>query len=232
MSELSSRAAPRGVFLETIRRDLVIAYRNASDLLNPLAFFVIVVTLFPLGISPSAQILADIAPGVLWIAALLATLLSVDNLFKGDYDDGSLEHVLLSPHPLFLIVVAKVLGHWLVTGFPLTLLSPVLGMMLFLPSDGILALTMTLLLGTPLLSLIGSIGAGLTVGLKRGGLLISVLILPLYVPVLILGTSAVQAAVNGLPMTGHLLWMSALLAFGIAFSPLATAASLRISVGE
>lgn len=232
MSEVSQRSGSRGVFLETVHRDLTIAYRNASDLLNPLAFFVIVVTLFPLGISPSSKMLAEIAPGVLWIAALLATLLSVDSLFKGDYDDGSLEQVLLSPHPLFLIVVAKVVGHWLVTGFPLTLLSPVLGMMLFLPGEGILALTITLLLGTPLLSLIGSIGAGLTVGLKRGGLLISVLILPLYVPVLILGTSAVQAAVSGLSMTGHLLWMSTLLALGIGFSPLATAASLRISVSE
>jgi len=232
MSDIASRPASRGVFAETVHRDLVIAYRNASDLLNPLAFFVIVVTLFPLGIGPDAEILTTIAPGVLWVAALLATLLSVDGLFKGDYDDGSLEQVLLSPHPLFIIVLAKVVSHWLVTGFPLTLLSPVLGMMLFLPAEGIAALTVTLLLGTPLLSLIGSIGAGLTVGLKRGGLLISVLILPLYVPVLILGTSAVQAAMSGLSSAGHLLWMGALLAFGFAFSPLATAASLRISVGD
>ena len=219
----------RGVFIETIKRDLTIAYRNAADLLNPLVFFVIVVSLFPLGIGPSAKILSTIAPGVLWVAALLATLLSIDGLFKGDYDDGSLEQILLSPQPLFLIVVAKVVSHWLVTGFPLTLLSPVLGVMFYLPVEGIWSLVVTLLIGTPLLSLIGSIGAGLTVGLKKGGILISVLILPLYIPVLILGTSAVETTLNGFSNAGQLLWMSALLALGIGLSPLATAASLRVS---
>jgi len=219
----------RGLFLETIKRDLLIAHRNAADLLNPLAFFVIVVTLFPLGIGPSAKILETIAPGVLWVAALLATLLSIDGLFKSDYDDGSLEQMLISPQPLFLVVVAKVVSHWLVTGFPLTLLAPVLGVMFYLPAEGIWALVVSLLIGTPLLSLIGSIGAGLTVGLKKGGLLISVLILPLYIPVLILGTSAVETTLNGFSNAGQLLWMSALLALGAGLSPLATAASLRIS---
>jgi heme exporter protein B len=220
------------IFIATVRRDLKIAYRNSSDLLNPLAFFFIVVTLFPLGISPSATVLAGLAPGVLWVAALLATLLSIDGLFRSDYEDGSLEQMLISPQPLFVVVLGKVVGHWLVTGFPLTLLTPVLAVMLFLPVEGIIALELTLLLGTPILSLVGAIGAGLTVGLKRGGLLISVLILPLYVPVLILGTLAVQAAVDGQSFEGHLLWMSALLVMGFGAAPFATAAGLRISASD
>lgn len=220
------------IFIATVRRDLKIAYRNSSDLLNPLAFFFIVVTLFPLGISPSAEILSGLAPGVLWVAALLATLLSVDGLFKSDFEDGSLEQMLISPQPLFVVVIGKVVGHWLVTGFPLTLLTPVLAVMLFLPTDGIIALELTLLIGTPILSLIGAIGAGLTVGLKRGGLLISVLILPLYVPVLILGTLAVQAGVDGQSFTGHLLWMGSLLVMGLGAAPFATAAGLRISASS
>jgi heme exporter protein B len=166
------------------------------------------------------------------VAALLATLLSVDGLFKSDYEDGSLEQMLISPQPLFIVVIGKVVGHWLVTGFPLTLLTPVLAVMLFLPADGIVALELTLLIGTPILSLIGAIGAGLTVGLKRGGLLISVLILPLYVPVLILGTLAVQAGVDGQSYSGHLLWMGSLLVIGLAAAPFATAAGLRISASN
>ena len=220
------------IFFETDRRDLKIAYRNSSDLLNPLAFFFIVVTLFPLGISPSAEVLSGLAPGVLWVAALLATLLSIDGLFRSDYEDGSLEQILISPQPLFVVVIGKVVGHWLVTGFPLTLLTPVLAVMLFLPADGIIALELTLLIGTPILSLVGAIGAGLTVGLKRGGLLISVLILPLYVPVLILGTLAVQAAVDGQSIAGRLLWMGALLVMGLGVAPFATSAGLRISTSS
>ncbi len=222
----------RNIFFETVRRDLKIAYRNSSDLLNPLAFFFIVVTLFPLGISPSAEVLSGLAPGVLWVAALLATLLSIDGLFRSDYEDGSLEQILISPQPLFVVVIGKVVGHWLVTGFPLTLLTPVLAVMLFLPADGIIALELTLLIGTPILSLVGAIGAGLTVGLKRGGLLISVLILPLYVPVLILGTLAVQAAVDGQSISGHLLWMGALLVMGLGVAPFATSAGLKISTSS
>lgn len=220
------------IFVATIRRDLKIAYRNSADLLNPLAFFFIVVTLFPLGISPSPEILSGLAPGVLWVAALLATLLSIDGLFKSDHEDGSLEQMLISPQPLFIIVIGKVIGHWLVTGFPLTLLTPVLAVMLFLPSEGIMALELTLLLGTPILSLIGAIGAGLTVGLKKGGILISVLILPLYVPILILGTLAVQAGVDGQSYAGHLMWMGAMLLMGLGLAPMATAASLRISASS
>ena len=220
------------IFFATVRRDLKIAYRNSSDLLNPLACFVIVGTLFALGISPSPQLISGLAPGVLWVAALLATLLSVDGLFKSDYEDGSLEQILISPQPLFMVVLGKVVGHWLVTGFPLTLLTPVLAVMLFLPVDGIIALELTLLIGTPILSLIGAIGAGLTVGLKRGGLLISVLILPLYVPVLILGTLAVQAGVDGQSFSWHLLWMGSLLVMGLGLAPLATAAGLRISASS
>jgi heme exporter protein B len=220
-----------GVFRATLRRELRIALRSGGDLANPLAFFVIVVTLFPLGITPSPATLARLAPGVLWVAALLATLLSVDQLFRGDLEDGSLEQMLASPQPVFVLVLAKVAAHWLVTGLPLALLAPVLAVMLHLPASGLPALEAALLLGTPTLSLVGAIGAALTVGVRRGGALIAVLVLPLYVPVLILGTLAVGAAVQGHPVAGHLLWLGAMLLLGLALAPLATAAGLRAASG-
>lgn len=218
------------LFVATFRRDLVLAFRRKSELVNPLIFFLMVITLFPIGVSPEPDFLAELAPGLLWVAALLATLLSMESLFKADYDDGSLEQLLLSPQPLFMVVLAKVSAHWLMSGLALTLVAPVLAVMLFLPFEGMPGLMLSLLLGTPTLSLIGAIGAALTVGLRRGGVLISLLVLPLYIPVLIFGSSAVQAAITGLPLGGYFALLGALLALALALAPLATGAALRISV--
>nr|WP_154715195.1 heme exporter protein CcmB [Neptuniibacter caesariensis] len=219
-----------GLFWAVLKRDLMLAYRRKSDLFNPLIFFLMVATLFPLGVSPEPEFLAEVAPGVVWVAALLATLLSMDSLFRSDFEDGTLEQTLLSPQPLFIIVLAKVLAHWMMSGLPLTILAPLLGVMLFLPSEGMGGLMLSLLLGTPTLSLIGAIGAALTVGLRKGGVLISLLVLPLYIPVLIFGTSAVQAAVTGLPLAGFFALLGAMLALGVVMAPLAIGAALRISV--
>jgi len=210
----------------------MVSLRNPSDVLNPLVFFVIVITLFPLGIGPSQSVLSDIAPGVIWVAALLATLLSMDLIFRGDYEDGSLEQMAVSSQPLYLIVGGKVISHWLITGLPLTLLSPVLAMMLYVNQAGMLAVVLSLLLGTPVLSLLGSIGAGLTVGLRKGGVLIAILILPLYVPVLILGTAMVETGMVGGSYQGHILWLSAILALSLGLAPIATSASVRISLSH
>ena len=220
------------LFLAVLRRELLIAYRNSADLLNPLIFFVIVISLFPLGVSPSGPILSQIAPGVIWVAALLATLLSMDSLFRSDYDDGSLELMTFSREPLVLLVLGKIVSHWLVTGVPLAVLSPVLALMLFLNFEGAWALFLSLLLGTPILSLLGAIGASLTVGLHKGGLLIAVLILPLYVPVLILATAMVQAGAQAVDYTGHMLWLGAILAASMGFAPIAASAGVRISLSR
>ncbi|WP_051298486.1 heme exporter protein CcmB [Marinobacterium litorale] len=218
------------LFIAALRRDLMLSLRRKSELVNPLIFFLMVITLFPLGVSPEPGFLAQLAPGVLWVSALLATLLSMDSLFRSDFDDGSLEQLLLSPQPLFIVVLAKIAAHWMMTGLALTLVAPLIGVMLFLPSEGMPGLMLSLLLGTPTLSLVGAIGAALTVGLRKGGVLISLLVLPLYIPVLIFGTGAVQAAVTGLPIGGYLALLGALLALGITLAPLAVAAALRISV--
>lgn len=220
------------ILVATIRRDLMVSFRNPSDVLNPLVFFVIVITLFPLGIGPSQSVLSDIAPGVIWVAALLATLLSMDLIFRSDYEDGSLEQMAVSSQPLYLIVGGKVISHWLITGLPLTLLSPVLAMMLYVNQSGMVAVVLSLLLGTPVLSLLGSIGAGLTVGLRKGGVLIAILILPLYVPVLILGTAMVETGMVGGDYQGHILWLSAILALSLGLAPIATSASVRISLSH
>lgn len=230
MSKVDVRSANRGVFAAMIRRDMTAAFRHPSDLINPLVFFVVVVTLFPLAVTPESDFLREIAPGVLWVSALLATLLSLDMLFQSDFQDGTLEQMLLSPQPLYASVLAKVFTHWLLSGLPLTLLSPLLAMMLFLPADGVQALMITLLLGTPVLSFIGAIGSALTVGLRKNGLLLSLLVLPLYIPVLIFASGAVQAAVAGLPIVGHLALLGALLALAVVLAPLAIAAALRISL--
>ncbi|WP_426416781.1 heme exporter protein CcmB [Aestuariirhabdus sp. LZHN29] len=213
-----------------LRRDLRLALRNQSDLANPLIFFIMVATLFPLGVTPDKEFLGEISIGIIWVAALLATLLSLDAMFRSDYDDGSLEQLLLSPYPLYLLVLAKVVSHWMVSGLLLTLLFPLLAVVLFLPWEGYPAMLASLLLGTPLLSLIGAIGAALTVGLKKGGVLLSLLILPLYVPVLIFGTGAVGAAVNGTPYIGHLLWLAVFLVMALTLAPFAIAAALRVSI--
>ncbi len=218
------------VFGATLRRDLTIAYRRRGDFVNPLIFFLMVCSLFPMGVGPDPKQLAQLAPGILWVVALLACLLSSDNLFRSDYDDGSLEQMLLSPVSLYIQVLAKAMSYWLLTGFPLALIAPLLGLLLHLPATGMLALVVSMGLGTVSLSLIGAIGAALTVGLRKGGLLISLIVLPLYIPVLIFGVSAVQRAVDGLSYAGPLAVLGAFLALALTLAPLAIAASVRISV--
>ncbi|WP_243432012.1 heme exporter protein CcmB [Aliamphritea spongicola] len=219
-------------FWGVLKRDLLLSFRRKSDLVNPLIFFLMVASLFPLGVSPEPTFLAEVAPGVIWVAALLATLLSLDGLFRSDFEDGTLEQTLLSPQPLFMVVLAKVFAHWMMTGLALTLLSPLLAVMLFLPAEGMWGLMASLLLGTPTLSLIGAIGAALTVGLRKGGVLISLLVLPLYIPVLIFGTGAAQAAITGLPIAGFLALLGAILVLGLVLAPFAIAAALRISASS
>lgn len=214
----------------TIRRDLILMLRRRSEIMNPLVFFALVITLFPLGISPEPALLATIAPGLLWVAALLATLLSLDSLFRSDYEDGCLEQMLLAPHPLAGLALAKVAVHWLLTGLPLALMAPLLGVMLGLPAGSYLMLAISLALGSASLSLVGAIGAALTVGLARGGVLLSLLVLPLYIPVLIFGAGAVQAAILGDGATAHLAILGALLALALMLAPWAIAAALRISI--
>lgn len=229
-TQVDVKQVKRGIFTAMIRRDMTAAFRHPSDLINPLIFFVVVVTLFPLAVTPESAFLREIAPGVLWVSALLATLLSLDMLFQTDFQDGTLEQMLLSPQPLYASILAKVATHWLLSGLPLTLLSPLLAMMLFLSTDGVQALMITLLLGTPILSFIGAIGSALTVGLRKTGLLLSLLVLPLYIPVLIFASGAVQAATAGLPIVGHLALLGALLALAVVLAPLAIATALRISL--
>jgi heme exporter protein B len=212
-----------------IRRDVAIALRRRAELANPLLFFLMVCTLFPLGIGPEPARLAILAPGVLWVVALLACLLASDGLFRADFDDGSLEQMLVSPASMYLLALAKSAAHWLMTGLPLALLAPLLALLLQLPAHAVGALVMSLALGTAVLSLIGAVGAALTVGLRRGGLLLSLIVLPLYVPVLIFGASAVQAAAEGFDYSGQLAILGALLAVALPSTPFAVAASLRIS---
>jgi len=216
--------------LRLCRRQLVLAVRRPIEIGNPLLFFAMVVALFPLGLGPAPDKLATFGPGILWIIALLSNLLTSDSVFRSDFDDGSLEQLLLSPQPLYLSVLAYIGAHWLITGLLLALVSPVFALMLNLPGEAIGALFVSLLLGTAVLSLVGGIGAALTVGLKRGGMLISLLILPLYMPVLIFGSAAVQAAVTGSPVGPYLAILGAMLSLAIALAPIAMAAGLRISV--
>jgi heme exporter protein B len=217
------------VFRAVLRRELTLAYRHRGELINPLMFFVIVITLFPLGIGPELNTLQRIAPGIIWVAALLATLLSLDTVFRSDFEDGSLEQMVLSPQPLPLIVIAKLTAHWMLAGLPLILLAPLLGYMLAMPVDALPPLMATLALGTPVLTLIGAIGVALTVGLNRGSALLSLLVLPLYIPLLIFAASAVDSAASGMSITGHLLILSALLVFTLTLAPLAISAALKIS---
>lgn len=225
-----STSSGLSAFSTTLKRDLLVAFKRRNDLLNPLMFFFIVVSLFPIGITPDREDLAEIAVGVLWVCALLASLLSLDNLYRSDYEDGSLELLIMSPHSLYFMVLAKILSHWLVSGVPLVLLSPILGYMLALPPEAYFTMIITLILGTPILSLLGSIGVALTVSLGSRGLILAMIILPMSVPVLIAGTLAVGQAVDGNPVGGHLAIMGALLAMAISLAPLASAAALRITI--
>lgn len=217
-------------FAGVVRRELVSALRRRADILNPLWFFVIVITLFPLGVGPEPALLARIAPGIVWVAALLASLLALERLFRDDYIDGTLEQMMLMPCPLGVVVLAKVLAHWLLTGLPLLLLSPLVAVLLSMDMNGFLGMFWTLLLGTPILSLLGAIGVALTVGIGKGGVLLSLLTLPLYIPVLIFATSAIETAGLGLPYSGQLAILGAMLAGSVTLAPFAIAAALRVSV--
>jgi heme exporter protein B len=213
-----------------IRRDLLLAFRRRSDVLTTLFFFVIVATLFPLGVGPETALLRTMAPGILWVAALLASMLALGRLFALDHADGTLEQMLLSAEPLTVIVIGKVIAHWLVSGLPLVLLAPLLAVQFDLPAESIAVLFVSLLLGTPVLSLVGAIGAALTLGVRGGGVLVSLLVLPLYIPVLIFGAGAVGAEASGVGAAANLLLLGGALAGATALSPWATAAALRISL--
>ncbi len=213
-----------------VMRDLVLAVRRVSDVLTTLFFFVIVVSLFPLGVGPEMEMLRTIAPGVVWVAAILASMLALGRLFGHDYGDGTLEQMLLAPQPLALLVLGKVLAHWLVTGLPLVLMAPLLGLQFGLDTVALEVLVISLLLGTPAISLIGAVGAALTLGVRGGGVLVSLLVLPLYIPVLIFGAGAVEAEAAGLGAGGHLSLLGAIAVLALCFAPLAAAAALRISL--
>ncbi len=213
-----------------IVRDLTLSMRHKSDVLTSVFFFVIVVTLFPLSVGPEAELLRSMGAGVVWVAALLASMLSLTRLFADDYNDGTLEQLLLAPQSLSVIVLGKVIAHWLISGLPLVLISPLLGLQFGLSGDALVMLTVTLVLGTPVLSLIGAIGAALTLGLRGGGVLISLLVLPLYIPVLIFGAGGVEATAAGMGAEGHLSLLGAILIMALLLTPWASAAALRISV--
>jgi len=217
------------MFLWVIQRDLLLAMRQRADVLTTLFFFIIVVSLFPLGVGPEINMLRSMAPGVVWVAALLASMLSLERMFSSDYLDGTLEQMMLSPQPLSLLVLGKALAHWMVTGVPLVLIAPILGVQFDLQADALFVLAVSLLLGTPVLSLIGAIGAALTLGLRGGGVLVSLLVLPLYIPVLIFGAGAVEASSAGLGADAHLSLLGAFLLASLVLAPWATATALRIS---
>ena len=206
------------------------ALRNPSSFLNPLLFFVISISLFPIAISPESQTLSNIAPGIIWVTVMLSALLSLNTLFHFDYENGILEQMVISHHSLALILLAKITAHWILTGLPIILLSPLVGTVLFLDYESILILMLTLLIATPCLSLIGAIGASLIVGIKNSGMLLSLLVLPLYVPILIFGTSAVSQTQFNLPINGQIYFLSFMLVLSLITAPFISAYSLRISI--
>ena len=218
------------LFWQVFRRDLVLAMRSAGQWLNTLLFFVIIVSLFPLGIGPGPQTLATIAPGIVWVSALLSMMLSLDGLFANDFRDGTLEQFVLSGQPLSVIVIAKVLAHWTTGGLPLVALSPLLGLVMQLPQPAYGVLLLSLLIGTLALSFIGGIGAALIISVNQGGVLLSLLVLPLTVPVLIFGSGAVVSAGLGLSTSMQISVLGAILALAAALAPLAMAAALRVGV--
>jgi heme exporter protein B len=218
------------MFRWVVTRDLTLAWRRRADVLSTLFFFVIVVSLFPLGIGPEMQLLRSIAPGVVWVAALLASMLSLNRVFANDYQDGTLEQLLLTPQPLYCVVLGKVFAQWLVSEVPLVLIAPLLGVQFDLAPKTLFILFVSLLMGTPVLSLVGSIGAALTLGLRGGGVLIAVLILPLYIPILIFGAGAVDASIIGASPQANVYLLGAVLVLSLVFAPWATSAALRISL--
>jgi len=218
-------------WLVIVQRDLTLAMRRRTDVLTTLFFFVIVVSLFPLGVGTEKETLRQLGPGVVWVAALLASMLALERLFEGDYRDGTLEQMLLTPQPLAILVLGKVFAHWLLTGLPLVLIAPLVGLQYQLPEESQGVMMLSLLLGTPVLSLIGAIGAALTLGLRGGGILLSLLVLPLYIPVLVYGSGAVTvSAIDLAHVQPYLTLLGAFLILALVFSPLASAAALRISV--
>lgn len=225
-----SGSSTLSMFRWIVARDLTLAWRRRADVLSTLFFFVIVVSLFPLGIGPETKLLRSIAPGVVWVAALLASMLSLGRVFGNDYQDGTLEQLLLTPQPLYLVVMGKVLAQWLVSEVPLVLIAPLIGVQFDVDPKTLWILFVSLLIGTPILSLIGAIGAALTLGLRGGGVLIALLILPLYIPVLIFGAGAVDASISGMSPQANLYLLGAFLMLSLVFAPWATAAALRISL--
>jgi len=213
-----------------IRRDLLVAFRRRSELMNPILFYVIVVTLFPLGVSPDQEFLSKLAPGVVWVTALLAALISMESIFRQDFDDGSVEQLFLSQHPPTILILGKVIAHWLVTGLPMLVIVPLMALLLYIPQQALTTLFLTVLIGTPILSLIGAIGVALTAGLRGGGVLLGLLVLPLYIPVLIFASGAVSAVINGMSSSGHLAMLGAGLILALILAPLAISASLKISM--
>lgn len=217
-------------FLCTLKRDLRLALRQKSDLVTAVLFFILSASLFPFGLGPEPNLLARIAPGVIWVTALLAVLLSVERIFWADYEDGALEQLILSPAPLECVVLAKILAHWLTTGVPLILASPLLAVFFNMEVEGLKIMVVAMLLGTPSLSLIGGTAAALTLGARRGGILIPLLVLPLYIPVLIFGVGAIDAALFGLPCNAQLLLLGAIMTLSLLVAPLGAAAALRQAV--
>jgi heme exporter protein B len=224
-------AAPLSSWLAALlRRQLALVVRRPVQLLNPLLFFAVVITLFPLGLGPAPATLSGFAAGILWIVALLATLMGAEGMFRSDFEDGSLDQLLLAPQPLYFAVLVMLFVHWLVSGALLALLSPLFALMLALPITGVVPLLLSLLLGSAVMVTLGAVGAALTVGLRRGGVLVTLLITPFYVPVLIFGVSAVEAAIAGSGSAPQLALLAAMLALALALGPLAIVAALRISV--
>ncbi|OUV63227.1 MAG: heme exporter protein CcmB [Gammaproteobacteria bacterium TMED119] len=217
------------IFLAVLQRDLKLALRRRREVANPLVFFIIVVSLFPLGVSPDRELLSEIAPGVIWVTALLASLMSMDAIFRSDYDDGSLEQLLLLPGSKVLLVLAKVTAHWISIGLPLIIIAPVMALLLYFPAHAIVSLMVTLLISTPILSLLGAVGVALTLSLRTGGILSSLLILPFYIPVLIFSTMAISAATSNLPVMGYYALLGAFLIMSLILVPFAVVAALKVS---
>lgn len=230
MTEARDKLSLFGLLALVIRRDLVLAMRRRADVLTTLVFFVMVVSLFPLGVGPEMDMLRKMAPGVVWVAALLASMLSLGRLFSADYLDGTLEQIMLAPQPLSILVLGKIVAHWMVSGLPLVLMAPVLGLQFDMSAQALWVLIAGLLLGTPILSMIGAVGAALTLGLRGGGVLVSLLVLPLCIPVLIFGAGAVEAVTTGMSAASHLSLLGAMLLLALVFTPWVTAQALRISM--
>jgi heme exporter protein B len=217
-------------FAAVLKRDLVLALRRKNEVITSVFFFVVVAALFPLGIGPEMNTLRLVGPGILWVGALLASMLSLGRMFAADHADGTLEQMALSPNSLSMLVAAKILAHWILSGLPLVLLAPVLGLQFDLSANALWILTLSLLLGTPLLSLIGAVGAALTLGVRGGDVLLTLLVLPLYVPALVFGAGAVQAEISGLGASAHLSVLSAMVLVAAVFSPWASAVALRVAL--